>query len=240
MTGVVSSLTSDQVEKQLQQMVDFIVKEAEEKIEELRQKALEQFDREKTTLVIKQKEELRKEYTRKTKQLTVKQRIEQSNKLNNARIQVLKAQDDVISETFKTARTMLAGLGEGPEYKKLLQDLIAQGLVKLAEAKVAIKCREKDLPLVKEVLPGALASYKTKTGLGVEITVDESAFLPPAPTKGQTEGTFCSGGVVLSSYGGRINCNNTLDNRLGLAFEGLLPVIRATLFGVSKTRRYLE
>ena len=40
-----------------------------------------------------------------------------------------------------------------------------------------------------------------------------------------------SGGIVLSAREGRIVCNNTLEQRLALASEGLLPEIRAILFG---------
>lgn len=49
-----------------------------------------------------------------------------------------------------------------------------------------------------------------------------------------------SGGVVLSAQEGRIVCSNTLDQRLQLAYEQLLPEIRKTLFGKSATRKFNE
>ena len=47
---------------------------------------------------------------------------------------------------------------------------------------------------------------------------------------------FSSGGVVVSSHGGRIICSNTLDARLAMAYEQQLPQIRELLFGKSTTR----
>lgn len=46
--------------------------------------------------------------------------------------------------------------------------------------------------------------------------------------------------MVLSAQEGRILCSNTLDQRLHLAYEQLLPEIRKTLFGKSLTRKFNE
>ena len=37
---------------------------------------------------------------------------------------------------------------------------------------------------------------------------------------------------MLISGDGRINCSNTLDDRLKIAYQANLPAIRAKLFGV--------
>ena len=47
----------------------------------------------------------------------------------------------------------------------------------------------------------------------------------------------CSlGGILLTARDGSIRCNNTLDLRLQMSCEDLLPAVRTTLFGTSKTR----
>ena len=51
---------------------------------------------------------------------------------------------------------------------------------------------------------------------------------------------FCSGGVVLASNNGRIVCDNTLDRRLELAYEGLLPQVRGQMFGYSESRKFFN
>ena len=38
------------------------------------------------------------------------------------------------------------------------------------------------------------------------------------------------GGIILYTENSRIVCPNTLNHRLGLCFEEMLPTIRATLF----------
>lgn len=46
------------------------------------------------------------------------------------------------------------------------------------------------------------------------------------------------GGVLLRGYGSRITVNNTLDERLRLLQERMLPEIRESLFGKNENRRF--
>ena len=72
----------------------------------------------------------------------------------------------------------------------------------------------------------------------VEIKVD-SNFLELREIKGHIdaervdknqENVRCFGGVILTNDDGLIACKNTLDNRIELAFQHMLPVIRKILF----------
>merc|ERR1712137_406768 len=100
--------------------------------------------------------------------------------------------------------------------------------LKLREAEVSVICRREDDDIVKEALPGAIEAYKQKSGIDAKVTVEAKHKLAPAPSG--KPGAFCSGGIVLAAREGRILCNNTLDQRISLASEGLLPEIRAALF----------
>ena len=72
--------------------------------------------------------------------------------------------------------------------------------------------------------PPARRKKATNSAFNVTVRMAEGDLL-------DSEGpSACSGGVVLAGAGGRIVCDNTLDARLELAFEGLLPVINHTLF----------
>jgi V-type H+-transporting ATPase subunit E len=51
---------------------------------------------------------------------------------------------------------------------------------------------------------------------------------------------YSSGGAVLLAFDGRITCDNTLDQRLALAFEQRLPDVRKLLFGASVTRKFID
>ena len=51
--------------------------------------------------------------------------------------------------------------------------------------------------------------------------------------------TVCrSGGATIVGTGGRIDINNTLDERLRLLESDALPSIRVTLFGENENRKF--
>jgi len=234
-------LNDAEVNKQLEQMVKFITSEAEEKAQELRSKAAEEFSIEKAKIVQAEKRKIMQEFERKEKQVAVQKKIAYSNELNQSRLKVLKARDDSVNSVVAEARGKLKDLGQpGEPYKKLLRDLIVQGLIKLSEPEVQVRCRKQDLDMVKQVLNQALKEYEAKTGKSCQLTVDSSRFLPASPdTAGSGEPT-CAGGVVLSVNDDKILCNNTLDARINLAFEQKLPEIRTELFGRSLTRTHMN
>jgi V-type H+-transporting ATPase subunit E len=49
-------------------------------------------------------------------------------------------------------------------------------------------------------------------------------------TKKSDESSICFGGVIMTNEDGLIVCKNTLDTRLELAYQHLLPDIRTTLY----------
>ena len=44
------------------------------------------------------------------------------------------------------------------------------------------------------------------------------------------ESNICFGGVIMTNEDGLIVCKNTLDTRLALAYQHLLPSIRSSLY----------
>lgn len=113
-----------------------------------------------------------------------------------------------------------------------------QGLIKLEEESVVINVRKSDEALVTSVLPAAIKAYTEKTGKTVNVSIDKTIYLPPSKQEAGEDKVYCSGGIVLTGANGRITCDNTLDRRLELAYEGLLPQIRGTLFGYSEARKF--
>jgi len=49
---------------------------------------------------------------------------------------------------------------------------------------------------------------------------------------------FSAGGVSIIGGGGRIDINNTLEERLRLLETDALPSLRVTLFGENKNRKF--
>ena len=153
---------------------------------------------------------------------------------NAARLSVLRARNDALSTLFASARSRLAGLGKGPKYEGLFRDLLLQALIKLSEPKVNVNVRKADLALAKKVIPGVVESYQTKTRSQVVVNLDEKRFLPPSPEEAGENAPSCCGGVVVSARKGKIMCSNTLDTRLEIAYEALLPDIRERMFDATQ------
>lgn len=219
------------VSKQIQQMVRFIRQEAEEKANEIAVSAEEEFNVEKLQLVKIEKDKIKQEYERKEKQVEVRKKIEYSMQLNASRLKVLQAQDDLVAAMRESAAQELLAVSEDHRfYKHLLKDLIVQGLLRLKEPAVILRCRKADHWLVQSILEEAREEYADKAKLHTpQIFVDEETYLPPAPNA-DTVGHFCAGGIVLASKDGKIVCENTLDTRLNVVFGQKLPEIRKLIF----------
>eukprot|EP00824_Muranothrix_gubernata_P027047 TRINITY_DN995_c1_g1_i3.p1 TRINITY_DN995_c1_g1~~TRINITY_DN995_c1_g1_i3.p1 ORF type:complete len:234 (-),score=69.82 TRINITY_DN995_c1_g1_i3:56-757(-) len=227
-----------EVKKQIRQMVSFIKQEAQEKAQEIMVKAEEEFNIEKLQLVEAEKAKIRLEYERKEKQVEVQKRIAYSTELNVSRLKILRFKDDVLHTLFEDAMEALRDVTKDQvAYKKLLKDMILQGVIKLQEPEVSVRCRKEDETLVEGILNATSEEYRSRTGLQVALSVDKRTNLPPGPKQGY-EGPVCHGGVTLVAYDGKITCVNTLDHRLELAHEMLLPRIREILFGENPNRKF--
>ncbi|KQK03349.1 V-type proton ATPase subunit E [Brachypodium distachyon] len=221
------------VARQLKQMTDFIRLEAVEKASEIEVASAEEFEIEKLQLVEAEKKKIRQEYERKEKQVAIKKKIEYSMQLNASRIEVLQAQDDLVKSMMESAgKQLLFQSRDHQTYKKLIRILIVQGLLRLKEPAVILRCRKEDRDLVESVLELARNEYAEKANVyPPEIVVDRQVYLPSAPSHYEAHGQSCSGGVVLASQDGKIVFENTLDARLEVVFRKKLPEIRQSLMG---------
>jgi len=232
-------MDEQEVQKQLEHMVKFIYREAEEKATEIHDKAMEEFSIEKQRIVQEERIRVMKDFEKKEKQIEVQKKIQYSNELNISRLQVLKSREEGVQKILGEAHKRLLAVAKDPSYKKLLHQLIVQGLIKLQEPKVQVVCRVQDLALVKDVLPAAVAEYQTKANRNCEASLNMNDPLLPGPEEAKGA-DFCSGGVVLSTPDGRIICANTLDARLSMVYEQKLPEIRTILYGESTGRKHRD
>lgn len=104
-------------------------------------------------------------------------------------------------------------------------------MIKLLEKELLIKCRREDVNLLRQLIPECEREFveimqREASNSGIEyktkLTLVDSEFLTGEAAE--------AGGMVLTSLDKRIVCNNTLQSRLDLCFEELLPVIRKMLF----------
>lgn len=98
------------------------------------------------------------------------------------------------------------------------------------EAQVLIKGRQADQQIIQSILPQAAEEYKKATNKDVVITLGTDSFLP----------ADACGGVELSALNGRIRVPNTLESRLELISQQLIPEIRTALFGRNINRKFTD
>jgi V-type H+-transporting ATPase subunit E len=151
--------------------------------------------------------------------------------LNQARLRILKAQEDHVKNVLDEARSRLFHLSNDKNrYGAILQGLISQGLFQLLESKVVLRCRQKDLGAVEEALPHSLKLLNQTWGQETKVTIDRENFLNPD----------IAGGVEVYAREGKIKVVSTLESRLDLISQQMIPEIRNYLFGRNPNRKFLD
>ncbi|KAG7188368.1 hypothetical protein KM043_008022 [Ampulex compressa] len=225
------ALSDADVQKQIKQMVAFIDQEANEKAEEIDAKAEEEFNIEKGRLVQQQRLKIMEYYEKKEKQVELQKKIQSSNMLNQARLKVLKVREDHVRNVLEEARKRLGEVTQDPRrYGEILKLLIVQGLFQLTEQQVTIRARQIDVPLLESILDSVQQTYKEFSKKDVALKIDQDNFLP----------ADSCGGIDLLAARGRIKISNTLETRLELIAQQLIPEIRSALFGRNPNRKFAD
>ncbi|EDU48291.1 NtpE Archaeal vacuolar-type H+-ATPase subunit E [Pyrenophora tritici-repentis] len=225
----VHALSDDQVAGELKKMTAFIRQEAMEKANEIRLKADEEFAIEKSKLVRQEQASIDSSYEKKFKQASMSQQITRSTVSNKSRLRILSARQELLNRLFEDAEKKLADVSKDQsKYQGIMKALILEGAYALNEDKLQVKVRKADNDLTKKAIEEAQTEYKKQIGKDVSITIDESDPLP--------EGS--AGGAIIVGTNGRIDINNTLQERLKLLESQALPSIRVTLFGENENRKF--
>ncbi|GAK68087.1 ATPase V1 A1 complex subunit E [Moesziomyces antarcticus] len=220
-------MNDDEVLSEMKKMVAFIKQEAVEKAREIQIKADEEFAIEKAKIVRQEAINIDSQYDKKIKQAEVSQKIAQSNQTNKSRLKILQTREQHLQSLFDATRDKLDGIAKDQEkYKTLLSQLILQGLLQLMESKVTVTVKSSDVQLAQEAAKQAESDFKSKAGKSTSVTVQEGL------------SKDCAGGVMLAGFGGKITINNTLDERLRLLEDRMLPEIRLDLFGPNQNRKF--
>uniref|UniRef100_A0A8C8ZAW2 ATPase H+ transporting V1 subunit E2 n=1 Tax=Prolemur simus TaxID=1328070 RepID=A0A8C8ZAW2_PROSS len=223
------ALSDVDVQKQIKHMMAFIEQEANEKAEEIDAKAEEEFNIEKGRLVQTQRLKIMEYYEKKEKQIEQQKKIQMSTMRNQARLQVLRARDDLISELLHDAKMRLSQIVEDPDiYQELLDKLVLQALLRLLEPVMIVRCRPQDLLLVEAAVQKVIPEYMMVSQKDVEVQIDQEAHLA----------VNAAGGVEVYSGNQRIKVSNTLESRLDLSAQQKMPEIRMALFGANANRKF--
>ncbi|KAL2001796.1 hypothetical protein VTN02DRAFT_1224 [Thermoascus thermophilus] len=226
------ALSDDQVAGELRKMTAFIRQEALEKAREIQLKADEEFAIEKSKLVRQETAAIDSLYEKKFKQAAMSQQITRSTLANRTRLRVLTARQELLDELFERVRQRITGVAasDAKKYEDVLKGLVLEGLYLLNEDKVAVRARKKDSDVVAKAIQAAQTEFKDTVGRDVTVEVDESDPLPDGS----------AGGVVVVGGNGKIEINNTFEERLRLLEIDALPVVRETLFGKNENRKFYD
>lgn len=223
-----NALSDDQVSSELKKMTAFIIQEAREKAREIQLKADEEFSVEKSKLVREETSAIDTEYEKKFKQASMSQQITRSTQSNKTRLKVLSARQELLEELFERARGKLGEQGKRKEYDSILKDLILEGMYMMGEKKLGVRCKKADKDKVQTAMKKASEEFKRELKYECHTVIDEKNWLPEES----------AGGVFIISGSGRIELNNTFDERLKLCETDALPTVRATLFGENENRKF--
>lgn len=209
-------------------MVNFIMQEAHEKVNEIRIKTDHDFNLEKQNLVHSGKLKVQEEYAQKEKDLEIEQRVSHSAAVGASRIKKMKSRDELLEQLKAESLAELSAFCKSAGYADFVKKLIVQGLIKIEEQTVEVHTRAEDKAIASKVLPDAIAEFKylmAAAGRSVnpKVTVSDQS----VPTKS------CNGGIMLTAHNGRIVLNQTVDERLQIAYTDMMPAVRKGLFSGS-------
>uniref|UniRef100_A0A2K5ZHA9 ATPase H+ transporting V1 subunit E1 n=1 Tax=Mandrillus leucophaeus TaxID=9568 RepID=A0A2K5ZHA9_MANLE len=135
-------------------------------------KAEEEFNIEKGRLVQTQRLKIMEYYEKKEKQIEQQKKIQMSNPMNHARLKILRARDDLITDLLNEAKRRLSKVvKDTTRYQVLLDGL-------LLEHQMIVHCRKQDFPLVKAAVQKAIPMYKIATKNNVDVQIDQESYLP--------------------------------------------------------------
>ncbi|CEP64832.1 H(+)-transporting V1 sector ATPase subunit E LALA0_S14e00298g [Lachancea lanzarotensis] len=230
MSAAITSLTPSQVNDELNKMQAFIKKEAEEKFKEIKLKADQEYEIEKTGLVRNEISNIDSAMEGKTKKAALKQQITRSTIANKMRLKVLSTREQLLDDIFETAKAELNKISKKEKsYKPILKAVILESLYRLLEAQAVLKVREQDKKLVEALKSEVSKEYSEKTGREIELSISSDYLNKDA-----------AGGVIASDHTGKIVVDNTLEERLTILNQEALPAIRLELFGISETRKFFD
>lgn len=111
-----------------------------------------------------------------------------------------------------------------------MDGLVLQGFYQLLEPKVTIRCRKQDVGILQAAVQKNIPFYKAAVKDKLEVRIDQEKVLSPE----------ISGGIELYNADGKIKVSNTLESRLDLIAQQMMPEIRVALFGSNQNRKFMD
>jgi len=224
-------------------MVRFIEQEAREKAEEILDQTELELETWKNEFKTTKRAEWKAHYESEKKRREVAGKIAESKLKYSEDERLMKERQDIMLSLKREAREKLSATikSKKSEYTKLLEDLLVEGMLKLMEPRITVRCVKGDQSIVRGLLGKAKSrfteemqktctEYKSKFNMNTDIALDATPL-----------SDSCIGGVWVMSaaYTSRpdaIIVRNSLDARLETCVENITPVIRALMFPEDEQR----
>ncbi len=157
-----ASMDRAQSEKIMQGMIDFIKAHGKERVNEINNQAETDFVVQKEKLIMAKRKQLADQFEKDLNIQEINLKIQKSAEQNKQRIERMQKINEMVSSLEKAAGSALhRRLESNPaEYAELLKNLLIQGLIKLIEPRVILRCREGDVDVLQSVIDDAVSSYK--------------------------------------------------------------------------------
>ena len=206
-------------QERVNQMCAMFQESAEAETNEIEQNALDLAEQQFDHVVSNTKNTLDAEAKRQEEEIQKNFQIQNAKITNAAKLEILKAQKKALNEALEEAKNRLNEFSKGPQYPEVLTKLIAEGLIELQEKKIRLTVRKADQEICKQCVPKAIElAQKKYPDYNPKIIIESERYLPAEP--------HCAGGVIFTCNKGKIRLSNILNERLRLAYDGVLPQIR--------------
>ncbi|XP_006729999.1 V-type proton ATPase subunit E 1 isoform X2 [Leptonychotes weddellii] len=157
--------------------------------------------------------------------------IEKGCLVQTHRLKIMEYYEKKEKEIEQQKKIQMSNLMNQARLKVLrARDDFITGLYQLLEPRMIVHCRKQDFPLVKAAVQEANPMYKIATKKDVDVQIDQEAYLPEE----------IAGGVEIYNGDCKIKVSNTLESRLDLIAQQMLPEVRGALFGANANRKFLD
>lgn len=209
-------------EDRLQKFLKAIKEYESEELRKIKQKSKDEQEFETNAIMKEAREKDELTYSKKQKGVEVESKIARSRKINEMRLSKMKLRFEMIEKIqAEVNSSLLEKICNKSDYRALLESLLIQGMIRLLEENIEVKCLPRDLELVTDAATRAENHFKEICDVKTKLTISHER-LPESDL----------GGVILTTFRGKIVCNNTLRARLDYAVQLSLPKVRAMLFPV--------
>ena len=210
-------MNSQQSDRIMAGMIAFINTQGRERVEQIERQTNDEFTAMSQKKLLDKSEELKDQMLKDVANAEVKAKIAQSKKMNDARINRMRETNTLVESLQGAAGERMAERlsRDSNAYAALLKNLLVQGLIKLIENKVTLRCRASDVSILQSVIGDAVSEYQTAMREQVKalegreppctVTIDEEKFLPEYNRNDPTNS--CLGGFVMYCRKNRIVCS---------------------------------